>query len=261
MNLFKEMRAFYDYVLLNGVSTGEVALWYTLISVNNRLGWLDEFAVSNLILQQATSLSRNGLNSARNGLKQKGLIDYCPGKSNQAGKYRMVSLECNILGTPECTKPDELVTENDTSSVHTEGTLTRHKLKHKNPSISPQGESGGRKQKKTIAQLCDEYAADGPIREALDGFIEMRQQRKYGITARALQLTFRELDKLSAEYGDRAGEAKAAILDQSTQRGWRGVFALTEPLPEQQPVIHKEQPARAPTAEEIQTLSLQELLG
>lgn len=264
MNYLKELRAFYDYVLYNGVSTGEVALWYTLMSINNRLGWLDEFAVSNLVLQQATSLSRNGLNSARNGLKQKGLIDYRPGKSNQAGKYRLISFECNILCTPVCTNPDDLVTQNQTTLVQVEGTLTKRKPKHKqNTPIAPFSAKTEDEQSKTqtLRSICDQYAEDGPVRDALDGFVEMRKKDKKGFTVRALQLSLKKLDNLSAPYGDRAEEAKAAILDQSVQRGWAGLFDLKEPLPEKAPVIHHEEMPKPLTADEARTRSLEDLLG
>lgn len=263
MNYLKELRAFYDYVLYNGVSTGEVALWYTLMSINNRLGWLDEFAVSNLVLQQATSLSRNGLNSARNGLKQKGLIDYRPGKSNQAGKYRLISFECNILCTPVCTNPDDLVTQNQTTLVQVEGTLTKRKPKHKqNTPIAPFSAKTEDEQNKTqtLRSICDQYAEGGPVREALDGFVEMRK-KKGAFTVRALELTLKKLDALSAPYGDRADEARAAILDQSVQRDWSGVFELKEPLPEKAAPIHREEAPKPLTAEEAQNLSLEELLG
>lgn len=103
MNYLKEILAFYDYLLYNPVPTGEIALWYALMAINNRSGWRGSFAASNLILQQATSLSRSGLDSARNGLKQRGLIEYRPGRGNKPGEYRMVPLVCNISDTPEGT--------------------------------------------------------------------------------------------------------------------------------------------------------------
>ena len=70
------------------------------------------------------------------------------------------------------------------------------------------------------------------MRDSLDGLEEMRKNDKKGFTVRALQLRLIKLDNQSAPYGDRAEEAKAAILDQSVQRGWAGLFDLKEPLPE-----------------------------
>lgn len=145
VNYLKELRGFYDYSMYNGVSTGEVALWYTLMAINNRLGWLDEFAVNNSILQQLTALSKSGLDYARNGLKQRGLIDYVPGKGNRPGKYRMISFDGNISDAVLDTIPDIVRTQNLALSGHNTGplynkVLTKHKQKHKRgdpPCIPP----------------------------------------------------------------------------------------------------------------------------
>lgn len=145
VNYLKELRSFYDYSLYNGVSTGEVALWYTLMAINNRLGWLDEFAVNNSILQQLTALSKSGLDYARNGLKQRGLIDYVPGRGNRPGKYRMISFDGNISDAVPDTTPDIVRTQNLALSGHNTGPLynkelNKQKLKHKredSPCVPP----------------------------------------------------------------------------------------------------------------------------
>ncbi|SIS88882.1 DnaD domain protein [Alicyclobacillus vulcanalis] len=100
MNYMRELNAFRDWALLNRPSTGEVALWHSLMSINNATGWVDWFTVPNQTLQLLTGLSRQGLERARNRLIQRGLIEYQKGHSNHAGKYRMVSIsECQKVGT------------------------------------------------------------------------------------------------------------------------------------------------------------------
>ena len=71
MNYIAELNAFHDYLLLNQLSTSEIALWHALVHINNKTMWKTEFAASNLILQQLTGLSISGITSARNKLKQK----------------------------------------------------------------------------------------------------------------------------------------------------------------------------------------------
>lgn len=100
MNYLKEILAFYNYVLYNPLPTGQIALWYALMAINNLSGWKERFTAPNNVLEQATSLSRSGLNDARNGLKQRGLIEYYPGRANKPGEYRMVPFVCNISDTP-----------------------------------------------------------------------------------------------------------------------------------------------------------------
>lgn len=92
MNYIKELNAFRNWLLLNELSTSAIALWYTLMAINNMTGWQEWFTVPNSTLQQLTNLSKQGLDNARNQLKNKGLIDYQKGKKGQAGKYKMISL-------------------------------------------------------------------------------------------------------------------------------------------------------------------------
>lgn len=132
-----------------------------------------------------------------------------------------------------------------------------------NPNTNPNTMRASRAENhstQTIKSISDRYASEGPVREALDGFVEMRK-KKGTFTVRALELTLKKLDALSAPYGDRADEARAAILDQSVQRDWSGVFGLKEPLPEKAAPIHREEAPKPLTAEEAQNFSLEELLG
>ena len=92
MNYIRELNAFRDWLMLNPLTTSGVALWYTLMSINNMAGWSEWFTVPNSTLQQLAKLSKQGLADARNELKLKGLIDYRPGNRKQAGQYRMISL-------------------------------------------------------------------------------------------------------------------------------------------------------------------------
>lgn len=48
-----------------------------------------------------------------------------------------------------------------------------------------------------------------------------KKMRNIPFTERAQRLTINELERLRAQ-----GYDPAAVLDQSTQRGWRGVFAI-----------------------------------
>jgi len=94
MNYLRELNAFFDWLESNPCSTGVVALWYTLMAINNRTGWSEEFTVSNLTLQVKTGLSRQQLDRCRNFLVQKCRIQYeKSGKANQAGKYLIVKFE------------------------------------------------------------------------------------------------------------------------------------------------------------------------
>ena len=63
-----------------------------------------------------------------------------------------------------------------------------------------------------------------PLEAALEDFAKMRKAMKKPLTPRARELTIRDLEKLAP--GDEA--MQIAIINQSIQRGWQGVFPLKE---------------------------------
>ena len=74
------------------------------------------------------------------------------------------------------------------------------------------------------------YTSSLELRSALGDFIVMRQRIRAPVTNAALRQTFRELDKMAGENEC----LKTAIVEQSVQRSWRGVFPLREEQKSQQ---------------------------
>lgn len=91
MNYLAEIKAFYDFVQVKQLSTGQIALWNALMYVNNKCAWTEWFTVANLTLELNTGMSRSGVLKARNSLKQYGLIDF---KTNgtKATSYKMYTM-------------------------------------------------------------------------------------------------------------------------------------------------------------------------
>lgn len=95
MNYLMESKAFYASIELNQLSTGQIALWHALLDINNQLQWQEWFSVPNIVLQLHTGMSVQGINKARNVLKQLGYIDFKTTGNRKATKYRLLTL----LGT------------------------------------------------------------------------------------------------------------------------------------------------------------------
>lgn len=76
-----------------------------------------------------------------------------------------------------------------------------------------------------------ERADRTPLEIALDEFAKHRKAMKKPLTDKARELTLNELEKLAP--GD--DDMKIAILNQSIQRGWQGVFELKEDAPHPAP--------------------------
>ena len=81
-----------------------------------------------------------------------------------------------------------------------------------------------KEEKSKVKKNKEEYKCASALDLALNDFAEMRKKMRKPLTDRALALTRSELEKLAP--GD--DEKKIAILNQSIQRGWQGVFPLKD---------------------------------
>lgn len=94
---------------------------------------------------------------------------------------------------------------------------------------------------------------DDPPKELIDaweGFIEMRKAKRNTPTEKAVKLIANKLEKL-APGNDLM---KADILNQSTERGWQGVFPLKADYQRTQPKTYGAQQSAAEMYEEVKAL-------
>ena len=91
MNYITEIKAFHDLVQVKQLSTGQIALWYALMYINNKCAWTEWFTVPNITLELHSGLSRSGILKNRNALKQLGLIDFKP-SGTKATSYKLVTM-------------------------------------------------------------------------------------------------------------------------------------------------------------------------
>lgn len=86
-----------------------------------------------------------------------------------------------------------------------------------------------KKERKTsFDDAIDKYTSNDELKGTIVDFIKMRKLIKAPMTDRALKGIFKELDKLG-----HSDEEKIAILEQSIERSWRGVFAISKPKQEE----------------------------
>lgn len=78
--------------------------------------------------------------------------------------------------------------------------------------------------KKDLESLIDAYTENDSLKSAIHDFIEFRKQIKAPLTEKALTLSFNKLDKLANTNDD----LKISIINQSIERGWRGLFEVKE---------------------------------
>lgn len=92
MNYLAELKAFYDTLAINSLSSPDIALWYALLSIANRSGWKTEFTVALSVLAFYSGSNESSVKRSRNKLMQCGYITYRSRKGNQSAVYHINSL-------------------------------------------------------------------------------------------------------------------------------------------------------------------------
>lgn len=124
MNYIAEINAFYDWLEINPLSTSAIVLWHSLMHINNKCRWANEFTVAASVLSVKSGLTDRTIRNARNELKQKGRIDWKTRGGNKAASYSLVSLSETISDTLTDTITDN-ATDTTTDNL---STLSKHKL-------------------------------------------------------------------------------------------------------------------------------------
>lgn len=92
MNYITEINGFEQWTEHNNLSSLAQLLWYKLVALDNRCGWIEWVTVDNLRLMAFIKCnSKNTFLRARDQLVDCGLIEYKKGKKGQPNKYRIIS--------------------------------------------------------------------------------------------------------------------------------------------------------------------------
>ncbi|MFS1045146.1 DnaD domain protein [Enterococcus faecium] len=127
MDYIRQILAFDDYLMYNqGLSSGQIALWRALMSINNKARWSEWFTASNQTLETLSGLSRQGINKNRNILKQLGLIDF---RSNgrKATSYHICKLYTSNSLQESVQHSSGIVAQECTTQLRNSSTLNKHK--------------------------------------------------------------------------------------------------------------------------------------
>lgn len=126
MNYIKQLNTFYEMIMTNPLSSGQIALWSALMHINNKCSWIEWFSASSSRLQEITGLSESGISKARNVLKQRGFIDYKKSSNRRiAPKYKIIELNSTVVSNVESTVVSTVVSNVESTA------LNKHKQKLK----------------------------------------------------------------------------------------------------------------------------------
>ena len=181
MNIIRQFLAFDDYLLYNQkLSSGQIALWRALVSINNKAGWADWFTAANATLETLSGLSRSGINKNRNSLKQLGLIDF---RSNgkKATSYhvtRLYTSDSTQGSTQEKALSSNSVQQSTQQSVQGSVQQSTQQSAHNSSTLNKQKEKQKEKEKETttyvfkIFKILETNGFGNPYSEPIKGDIE-----------------------------------------------------------------------------------------
>lgn len=93
MNYIKQLNEFYSTLDYKPLSANSIAIYFVLLQVANKTGWIDKFKVANTVLMSKCDLNMQKLIRARNSLINQGYIKYLKGKNqNDAPTYSIIRL-------------------------------------------------------------------------------------------------------------------------------------------------------------------------
>lgn len=97
MNYIKQLNEFYSTLDYKPLSANSIAIYFILLQVANKTGWIDKFKVANTVLMSKCDLNMQKLIRARTSLINQGYIQYSKGKNqNDAPIYRIIKLYDDI---------------------------------------------------------------------------------------------------------------------------------------------------------------------
>lgn len=149
-------------------------------------------------------------------LTDNGYLECSQMKENGRFSHNVYTLCSTILPCPKISDTEDIVHGN----LDTNNNSLNNNSSFNINSFGIKKES---KPKNGYDVIISEYTANDDLKEAIIGFIQMRKLIKKPMTDRALKGILNKLDKLGRTDGE-----KIAILDQSIQNSWQGVFELRQ---------------------------------
>ena len=228
MDYIRQLNAFSN--LSAGIlSSNEVNVYLRLFWWNNRCCWTEWFETTDSRLQIETGIvSPNTIRAIRNSLRQKGFIDFIPGKRRSPTKYKIIDLSqvterlpSSFMSTIDIKTDIKTDINNDIKPDINADIKTDSIYKHKRKTETKTKKEKGKE--KAAAFSLDSYTQNAELLEALEGFVEMRKKIKAPLTEHALSLLLKKLDGLGHSDAE-----KVEIVNQSVMNNWKGLFPLKQ---------------------------------
>ena len=181
MNYIELLNAFYEFIQCSGISSNGQLLYYILLAINNRAGWSEWFARTNLSICGLMKVSEKTFMNAREELKQLGLIEFIPSKKRgDCTMYRILSPEVFCTGKFPVQTPVQIPVQSTAQTPVQTPDINKLKQKHKksNTDVLPEKPEAFSSQLTTICELYNSICGSYPR------LVKLSEARKKAVRAR-----------------------------------------------------------------------------
>ncbi len=230
MSYITDIFAFQDWIEYeSSITPNEIALWYALVRIFNKLGNPEELSIPISTLIPKCKLSRNSIYKSRNRLKQLGLIDFKDRKGNQSSVYKTIKFKKPSIEKNEtiCNLRPETIQENINSCDFPNTFDDRAVYKNLRTKIETQSDTQMDTQMDTqvntqqTSELALECGLQGALKNKIKNNITRINTRNINIVAQSDKIT-RELleepdEKIFIEIplvGDKVYKMPKSLVDE-----------------------------------------------
>ncbi len=229
MNYLLEIKAFYDWLEVNQLSTSGIALWHALMHIANKTGWRDTFTVATVVLSTKTGLKRDAFYNARTALQNKGLISFKVRTGNQAAVYKINSL-VSIMPTQTPTQvptqtPTQTPTQVPTINKQNKTKQNKKEIKPPNPltgEVQQVAQGEGKKTKREeLKEIRNSFVFPQELHKKVNEWLLYKKEKQQSYQPTGLHRLLAQIKNKSAEYGE---QAVIQVIDMAIANNYQGIL-------------------------------------
>lgn len=225
MNYLLEIKAFYDWLEVNQLSTSGIVLWHALMHIANKTGWQDTFTVATVVLSTKTGLKRDALYNARTALQNKGLISFKVRKGNQTAIYKINSF-VSVTPTQMPTQtPTQTPTQMPTINKQNKTKQNKKEMKPPNPLAGEVQQAAPEEVKKTkreeLREIRKSFVFPPALGKKVNEWLRYKQEKQQSYQPTGLHRLLAQIKNKCAEYGE---DAVIQVIDMAIANNYQGIL-------------------------------------
>ena len=227
MNYILEIKAFYDWLEVNQLSTSAIVLWHALMHIANKTGWQDTFTVAVSVLSAKTGLKKQAFYDGRAMLQNKGLISFKVREGKQSAVYKIHSF-MSVKQTQDQTQDQ---TQEQTQDQTQDQTINKqNKTKQNKNNIKPpnpltrevqQAAQGEKKTKQELKEIRNSFVFPPALEKKVNEWLKYKKERRKSYQPTGLHRLLAQIQNECAKYGE---QAVIDVIDMSISNNYEGIL-------------------------------------